>query len=951
MAAEVRAKVLQLYQHSDPAVKKAADDALQEFQKSDLAWQVSQELLRDADLSVQFFGAQMLYNKVQLLAKGYQQADEAHLNAVVRVLQENIVSQALSQPSRQRLVLALAASAVHLCVSTWQSAVEDLLLLATAQPQSGWCAVLAIPEQLSSVVHSYTKTDRRTLKLLESTSSILNASLLCAPACGDDQALPSGTLGDSPFSLAMQALTQWSKTMGMSLIAHEGFAVRLVEMLNGPVASSDAVLDLVLEVLKSSPGAFMIYEGGKKPAPALERVLAAIITRMQTLLPSVQELAGQSAICLEGGDARRVSRWAKVAATLVEAYTQVLWIDSGASNILISFLGACFVVHPHIAQSIFELWSILKDAGRDGKLPPGVLSGLIQKLAAPCIESFTRFGRWDSPYAEERAELVQLREAQQDILCDLYCISAGTPEEQLVLSLLQQKIESAEAARDWHGLEVVLYGFAGIAEALANEPGIPEVYALALQAAFRMEAVSEDHCTTIAMLLRTCGPHFERGLKPQLVSAVQWLVGMVQRIPEVASEAVQELCGYAGEHLLPHVSEFLKVVVDTSPRVSAEVDASLHGALVGIIRCLDREGAVAAFLQICEGTTVALAEGLDVVQETGREKLHRCLCRLLRCSLVMREGKAGPESSAGQPSESAKTAATSLTRVLSLQWTSLAPPCQKLLCSAPVGKDAPKAKPIYEYSDAAVQVNILALLRNAAQASKESVAGGPELCARIVELAAVCCGQGQLACLMAVSIVAANPDYARACILPSLDGVCQASLSHIQAGRNEHELIPFLELTAALSTSVGEDLFRSPQVPMLRQLCLLAVQSAERDILKPAMIFLLKLMMSRTEWAAGQSAKEVVEGVLSNFHKWPRSLAEQTFKLFSSLLERCETLFLELASSQAVPCMTVLPPAEQAIAQHAFRTLRGPRFKAFLGDLGAIARGDSSMDMLHVYAA
>merc|ERR1711865_141539 len=96
--------------------------------------------------------------------------------------------------------------------------------------------------------------------------------------------------------------------------------------------------------------------------------------------------------------------------------------------------------------------------------------------------------------------------------------------------------------------------------------------------------------------------------------------------------------------------------------------------------------------------------------------------------------------------------------------------------------------------------------------------------------------------------------------------------------------------------------------------------------------------------------QEVIENVLLHFHLWPRSVGGQAFKLFQAFLERQEAVFLTLAVSPAVPCTQNLPPAEQAIAHHAFRTLRGPRFKAFMTDLAAVARGDSSMDMLHVYA-
>jgi len=89
------------------------------------------------------------------------------------------------------------------------------------------------------------------------------------------------------------------------------------------------------------------------------------------------------------------------------------------------------------------------------------------------IHSFIRFGRFDCP--EDRADLVQTRSAQQDILVDMqpgkekhdkiwdqpklfqfqvfrsakrYCVAASTPEAQLVMSTLwlgMMQVEDSES--------------------------------------------------------------------------------------------------------------------------------------------------------------------------------------------------------------------------------------------------------------------------------------------------------------------------------------------------------------------------------------------------------------------------------------------------------------------------------------------------------------------------
>merc|ERR1719237_436371 len=131
----------------------------------------------------------------------------------------------------------------------------------------------------------------------------------------------------------------------------------------------------------------------------------------------------------------------------------------------------------------------------------------------------------------------------------------------------------------------------------------------------------------------------------------------------------------------------------------------------------------------------------------------------------------------------------------------------------------------------------------------------------------------------------------------------------------------------------------------------MALAATDTDILKPVLTFLLKLLMCRATSLTPQLLQEVVQAVLQHFHKWPRMLGTQIFKVFSAMIERHEAAFLPLATSPSLPAVAGLPPTEQAISQQAFRSLRGPRLRAFLGDLGAVARRENSPDALHAYGA
>ncbi|CAE7749778.1 unnamed protein product [Symbiodinium sp. CCMP2456] len=916
------------------AARQSADAALRGFAEQDAAWAVSRELLSDADPNVQFFGAQTLCRRVQRAAQGYPEPAAGDLKDWVPVLLKHLETDA-TKPSKQQLVVALAAVVVALCSTTWKTGVADLLALAERQPKIAWGTLVIIPEQLSEVVHKYLKADARTLALLHHAQGMLDMAVRYQPT--SDEA-PTGTLGDPDFSLALQTLTQWSKVMGLQLLEHEGFAQYLIGLLSGPAGNFEVVMDAVVEVLRRTPGAFIIYEPVQTPVPALEGLLGAVSRAMKALLPTLQS-AAQQQVSLDMAEGRLLQRWAELAGTLVEAYTQLLWLDAESSEVLLAFIGACFVVHPQVAQAVAELWAILKDAQRDSKLPEGVMPKILHRLVEPSILSFVRFGRFDSPHTEDRSDLVQLRSSQQDILVDMYCIAAGTAEAQLVLNGLFSSLEKSESATDLLGMEVVWYAFQGISEVLADEPAIPDVYNKVLPTVFRVSSAPAEVLSTGAALLRGCGPHFEERLQAHLAPAVQWLMSVVTQIPLQASEVIQELCGYAGKLLLPHFEEFLKVVCQVAQSAPSEVDASLHGALVGITRDLPDEQAALAFANVCDGAGMLLKSGLDISSEAGRASFHRVLSRLLRCVSVAEEAGTAPIT-AGAPKAS-RTASRCLARFLLLHWASTAPLCQTLLMAAPATKDAAKGKPIFEYSDVAVQVNVLALLRRAAMAAAEV----PEaaLAEGLASLAVACCKEGQLAPLSSMAALSANPDVARSHVMPHLDVISSAALTHVQHGRAAEDLIPFLDLCSCLAAAAGDALFASPQVPPLAQLSVAALASTEHDVLKPVLVFLQRLLTSRALSLGEGDVSSLAQAIFASFHTWPRSMNTQTFKVFSALAERHEQVYMStIAAAAGAPFLVHLSPADRLLAQQGLARLRGPKLRALLGDLALLTRGEAS---------
>ncbi|CAK9081774.1 Hypothetical protein SCF082_LOCUS38897 [Durusdinium trenchii] len=666
--------------------------------------------------------------------------------------------------------------------------------------------------------------------------------------------------------------------MGLQILEHEAFSTYLVGLIGSPAVNSDVVLDTVLEVLRRSNGAFLIYEPAQSAAPGLQRTLVAVTRSMQNMLPSLEQRAANPSQ-LDDDDARRLARWAEVAGNLIEAYTQLLWLDQDVSEILLRFIGACLMVHSRVAQAVSELWAVLKDAKRDGKLPEGVMPRILQRLVEPSICSFMRFSRFD--VQEDRADLVHMRSAQLDILVDMYCVAAGTPEAQFVLATLLKRMDQAESAGDVLGLEVVWYAFQGIAEVIADEPNVPDAYHVVLRSVVKVVAAPAEVSSTGAALLRACGPHYEHHLQAHLPPAVQWLMTRVEQIPVEASETIQELCGYAGKLLLPFVEEFLKAVVKVAPAAPSEVDAALHGALVGIARNLPADQLPMGFAQVCQGSAESLKTGIDTSSDAGRMMLHRILCRLLRCDSVMEQ--AGSSQQGIGPTPEARTASSCLASFLLSCWTSLAPPCQQILLAAPVGKDAAKGRPIFEYSDVALQVNVLALLRRAGRAACE--AESADLAQQLQQMLVSCCQEGQLAVLAAMAQMAESPPLAQNYVLPQLELVSKTVLMHLQKGGPAEDLIPFLDLCSSLAGSVGDTLFASQHLAPLSQLCIAALQSTEHEVLKPVLLFLQRLLTQRTLALSDGDVSALAQQVVGRFQQWPRSMSGQIFKVFSAMAE------------------------------------------------------------------
>lgn len=140
---------------------------------------------------------------------------------------------------------------------------------------------------------------------------------------------------------------------------------------------------------------------------------------------------------------------------------------------------------------------------------------------------------------------------------------------------------------------------------------------------------------------------------------------------------------------------------------------------------------------------------------------------------------------------------------------------------------------------------------------------------------------------------------------------------------------------------------RDPRFGVVRPLCLLALESRDKAITKPALeIWKAYATDARADGAIalrlGPDLPALSAAALRCFHLWDRAVAPLRVQLFTQL--RDTQAFQQLLLSS--PVLAELPAPQQRIALQALRTLTGNRLKMLLNDLAAIANGENTADCL-----
>merc|ERR1712060_867993 len=133
--------------------------------------------------------------------------------------------------------------------------------------------------------------------------------------------------------------------------------------------------------------------------------------------------------------------------------------------------------------------------------------------------------------------------------------------------------------------------------------------------------------------------------------------------------------------------------------------------------------------------------------------------------------------------------------------------------------------------------------------------------------------------------------------------------------------------------------------------------SGDRDLNRNVLQFLLKFATSadpRVQRLYAEFGPRLMGTALQHFHRWPAATRKHSSSLLVVFLERHgpqfhSTLLAIWQQPGTSGVHTTLSAEHREVCAQLFGQLAGPRFKAFLWDMAAIANGAQTADVLLSY--
>eukprot|EP01018_Ginkgo_biloba_P002740 Gb_11037 [translate_table: standard] len=488
-----------LYHHPEQQVRKQANEWLQEFQRTVEAWQVSDNLLHDANSNLEtlIFCSQTLKTKVQ------RDFEELPPTAFVplRDSLKNLLKKLCKGPSKVRtqVSVAMAALAVHVSAQDWGGGgvlnwLRDEL---GSQPEyiPSFLELLMVLPQEAYSYKIAARPERRRQFQKELVSSVEVAFSL----------LNSCLSVEELREQVLDAFSSWlrlSHGIPASTLASHPLVLAAISGLNSEQlfdAAVNAICELIRYTVSGSPGG-----------------LAAQMPLVQVLVPQVMGLRNRFSVSLKGAlrekqgnqgeesgmdqayieDEEIVKAMARLFAEMGDSYVELIASGSAESMLIVEALVEV-TSHPHydIAAMTFNFWHSLQliltkreyylsfgneaaiEAERERRLT--IFRPIFELLVSLVSFRVTYPQNYEDLSKEDLTDFKRTRYAVGDMLMDASSVLSGETTLKILSNNFFQAASRAGNGEswDWRSAEAALYCIRAIARAVPTSEGavMPQV--------------------------------------------------------------------------------------------------------------------------------------------------------------------------------------------------------------------------------------------------------------------------------------------------------------------------------------------------------------------------------------------------------------------------------------------------------------------------------------------
>jgi len=490
---QLKSAVYTLYHDSNGELRENANVWLQEWQRSDVAWTVCHQVLRDgqSDLETCYFAAQTLRTKI---LRDFEELE----HDVGRTLPESIMGILSLRASgttavRTQLCLAIAALALHIPAAEWEGG--DLIhwigiRMASSQVNDSMQHILleiltVVPQEAGTYQPSILPERRR--KIHDEMEALLPQAL------GLLSSMSNTNTGLKLQEQVLEAFAAWLRLSGNKVPSSCLLDCPLVQVALGALQNEDfffSAVDTIIEIIYCSS-----LMG--KPKPELSQLVQVIVSQIMSLLPRfhicIQQAVGDESHLQEDSHfddyEEKAKSMSRLFAEVGEAYAHLICeAIPEVMGPVEALLDVCRYPDMEICAISFNFWhrvSYILSSGRkphslnwEGVALPeqeaqrriDVFRPYFERLVGILSRRIQHPHNCDTWHSNEKSEFKHMRQTVGDLLLDATDILGPDGAIAILVAPLSEVSSQMQAGGefDWRKAESSLYCLRSIHKASLN---------------------------------------------------------------------------------------------------------------------------------------------------------------------------------------------------------------------------------------------------------------------------------------------------------------------------------------------------------------------------------------------------------------------------------------------------------------------------------------------------